>query len=105
MKNINNKPLAVQECFPILSNKEILVEVHTIDSSYGGVTLRGNPGNNSGIYCEPSKALLKRILSNPASVKVDTIYWMKGELTNVSLGYGEYYTLKNCEIREWIPSK
>lgn len=103
--HMKNEPLAQKECFPLLKDKPILIEVQEVSSSYGRLSVNGAAGpDRNRIWCEVDEKTRAKILKDPTYVSVKERYWVKGDFTRLSLGgLLDFYTLSNCSVEKYQP--
>ena len=103
--HIKNQPMAQKECFPLLTNKKILIEVQEVSASYGALSVNGAAGPDvNRIHCEVDKKTRAHIEKDPTYVAIKGKYWVKGDFTRVDLGsLLDFYTLENCSVEPYQP--
>lgn len=104
-KDINNQLIAQKTCFPILTNKRILIKVDSVKVSaldtLSPLLVTGKVDKISRImvFCSPTAAIASKMKQNPLLVAPGTNYWIKGEFSEFDSGrYLDFFSIKKCEI-------
>lgn len=99
---VDNAPMAQKECFPLLTNRKILIGVTKI-SNAGFFRIEGLAGTERNvIWCEPSREDINKIMNDPSIVKVGQKYWAVGEFTRFNTGsYLDFYTIEKCQLTKF----
>lgn len=99
LKSINDAPAAQKECFPLLTNKKILIRIEKI-STYPLKMVQGSAGLRKNIvWCYPNAKDMERIMQTPDLVKPGEKYWVSGRFSAFrTSAHVDIYTLNECQI-------
>ena len=105
-KHIDNEPLAVKLCFPMVTNHELLVRVDNVRTLISTVIVSGKVDTTHyRVECIAGADVQKKILQKPESIRVGSRYVMKGTTSEVRTSaygyYGTTFHLTDCTMREF----
>jgi hypothetical protein len=113
-KHKENEVLASKQTFPLVTDKEFLIRVASIQQGYGGVVIHGRAGSLVAKYetksffidCHLSDAAAKKLDKDPAMITVGGLLYVKGKGRDVSsktyfsTDATEYeFSLDSCSFR------
>ena len=99
VENIKNGDALSEKCFPLLTDKKLLLRVSRIETDFP-VRISGYAGGNQNhVWCLPEEAEAKETVEN-VGVKVGSKLWVTGKFTMfVGSTYYDSYTLADCNIK------